>query len=200
MSVPSPHPGAATVERSLLIRAEQIRAQFRVMPGAFVGSALVATVVVGNAVRPIQPERAAAVVARGLLAVAGALCSVALVQERQPGHLEDEALGTLCDCRGRYLRCAVGNRRHRAARPHEPVPPAVRAGGDDRTGFYLNLHDRAVAAGFSVVRVPELSVDRPFPFCWMAIGSTSRSASPRCCCCRSSYSLPTGSPVRSSSQ
>lgn len=40
-------PGAAAVERSLLIRAEQIRAQFRVMPGAFVGSALVATVVVG---------------------------------------------------------------------------------------------------------------------------------------------------------
>ncbi len=42
-----PHPGAAAMERSRLIRAEQIRAQFRVMPGAFVGSALVATVVVG---------------------------------------------------------------------------------------------------------------------------------------------------------
>jgi two-component system, sensor histidine kinase len=42
-----PHPAAAAMERSLLIRAEQIRAQFRVMPGAFIGSALVATVVVG---------------------------------------------------------------------------------------------------------------------------------------------------------
>jgi signal transduction histidine kinase/CheY-like chemotaxis protein len=34
------------LERSLFIRAEQIRAQFRIMPGAFVGSALVATIVV----------------------------------------------------------------------------------------------------------------------------------------------------------
>ncbi|MDB6101633.1 MAG: hypothetical protein JWO52_1632, partial [Gammaproteobacteria bacterium] len=37
---------AAALERTLLIRAEQIRAQYRVMPGAFFGSALVATVVV----------------------------------------------------------------------------------------------------------------------------------------------------------
>jgi signal transduction histidine kinase/CheY-like chemotaxis protein len=43
---PSRPAAAAAVERSLLIRAEQIRAQFRVMPGALVGSALVATVVV----------------------------------------------------------------------------------------------------------------------------------------------------------
>jgi two-component system, sensor histidine kinase len=42
-----PQPAAAALERSLLIRAEQIRAQFRIMPGAFIGSALVATVVVG---------------------------------------------------------------------------------------------------------------------------------------------------------
>jgi signal transduction histidine kinase/CheY-like chemotaxis protein len=43
-----PYPAAAAImQRSLLIRAEQIRAQFRVMPGAFIGSALVATVVVG---------------------------------------------------------------------------------------------------------------------------------------------------------
>jgi signal transduction histidine kinase/CheY-like chemotaxis protein len=41
----SPLPAAA-LERSLLVRAEQIRAQFRIMPGAFIGSALVATVVV----------------------------------------------------------------------------------------------------------------------------------------------------------
>src|SRR3979490_178402 len=41
-----PQPAAAALERSLLIRAEQIRAQFRIMPGAFAGSALVATVVV----------------------------------------------------------------------------------------------------------------------------------------------------------
>lgn len=40
------HPVAAAAERSLLIRAEQIRAQFRVMPGAFIGSAVVATIVV----------------------------------------------------------------------------------------------------------------------------------------------------------
>ena len=32
-----PQPAAAAMERSLLIRAEQIRAQFRVMPGAFIG-------------------------------------------------------------------------------------------------------------------------------------------------------------------
>jgi len=41
-----PRPEAAALERSLLVRAEQIRQQFRVMPGAFVGSALVATLVV----------------------------------------------------------------------------------------------------------------------------------------------------------
>jgi signal transduction histidine kinase/CheY-like chemotaxis protein len=41
-----PAAAAAALERSLLIRAEQVRAQFRVMPGAFTGSALVATVVV----------------------------------------------------------------------------------------------------------------------------------------------------------
>src|SRR3977135_389822 len=42
----SPLPPAAVMERSLLVRAEQIRAQFRIMPGALIGSALVATVVV----------------------------------------------------------------------------------------------------------------------------------------------------------
>jgi signal transduction histidine kinase/CheY-like chemotaxis protein len=41
-----PRPAAAALERSRLIRAEQIRAQFQVMPGAFAGSAVVATVVV----------------------------------------------------------------------------------------------------------------------------------------------------------
>jgi signal transduction histidine kinase/CheY-like chemotaxis protein len=48
LDVGSPlRPASATaLERSLLIRAEQIRAQFRIMPGAVVGSALVATVVV----------------------------------------------------------------------------------------------------------------------------------------------------------
>lgn len=45
-SPPHPHPAAAALERSLRIRAEQIRAQFRIMPGAFIGSALVATLVV----------------------------------------------------------------------------------------------------------------------------------------------------------
>jgi signal transduction histidine kinase/CheY-like chemotaxis protein len=42
----SPLPAAAAIERSLLVRAEQIRAQFRIMPGAFIGSAIAATVVV----------------------------------------------------------------------------------------------------------------------------------------------------------
>jgi signal transduction histidine kinase len=37
---------AAALERSLLVQAEQIRQQFRTMPGAFIGSALVATLVV----------------------------------------------------------------------------------------------------------------------------------------------------------
>jgi signal transduction histidine kinase len=41
-----PRPDAAALERSLLVRAEQIRQQFRIMPGAFIGSALVATLVV----------------------------------------------------------------------------------------------------------------------------------------------------------
>jgi two-component system, sensor histidine kinase len=41
-----PHLGEAAIDRPLLIRAEQIRAQFRIMPGAFVGSALVASLVV----------------------------------------------------------------------------------------------------------------------------------------------------------
>ena len=45
LDVSSPHPANA-LERSLFIRAERIRAQFRLMPGAFVGSALVATLVV----------------------------------------------------------------------------------------------------------------------------------------------------------
>src|SRR2546429_9422944 len=45
LDVSSPQPANA-LERSLFIRAEQIRAQFRIMPGAVVGSALVATVVV----------------------------------------------------------------------------------------------------------------------------------------------------------
>jgi two-component system, sensor histidine kinase len=40
-----PHPGEAAIDRALLIRAEQIRAQFRIMPGAFIGSALVASLV-----------------------------------------------------------------------------------------------------------------------------------------------------------
>ena len=40
------HTRRNALERSLFIRAEQIRAQFRIMPGAFVGSALVATLVV----------------------------------------------------------------------------------------------------------------------------------------------------------
>jgi signal transduction histidine kinase/CheY-like chemotaxis protein len=40
------HPPAAALERSLLLRAEQVRQQFRIMPGAFIGSALVATLVV----------------------------------------------------------------------------------------------------------------------------------------------------------
>jgi two-component system, sensor histidine kinase len=43
----SPLPRPAALERSLRVRAEQIRAQFRAMPGAFIGSALVATTVVG---------------------------------------------------------------------------------------------------------------------------------------------------------
>lgn len=42
----SSHLAPASGERPLLVAAEQIRAQFRVMPGAFIGSALVATVVV----------------------------------------------------------------------------------------------------------------------------------------------------------
>jgi signal transduction histidine kinase/CheY-like chemotaxis protein len=41
-----PYPGAASLDRALLIRAEQIRAQFRIMPGAFIGSALIASLVV----------------------------------------------------------------------------------------------------------------------------------------------------------
>jgi signal transduction histidine kinase/CheY-like chemotaxis protein len=41
-----PSPAAAALESALLIRAELIRAQFRIMPGAFFGSALVATLVV----------------------------------------------------------------------------------------------------------------------------------------------------------
>jgi two-component system, sensor histidine kinase len=39
-------PGAAAIERSLFIQAEQIRQQFRIMPGAFIGSAVVASLVV----------------------------------------------------------------------------------------------------------------------------------------------------------
>ncbi len=42
----SRHPVAEAIERPLLIRAEQIRAQFRTMPGAFIGSAVVATLLV----------------------------------------------------------------------------------------------------------------------------------------------------------
>lgn len=42
----SSRPAAAALERSLLIRAEQLRAQFRAIPGASIGSALVATLVV----------------------------------------------------------------------------------------------------------------------------------------------------------
>lgn len=42
----SSHLAPEASERPLLVRAEQVRAQFRVMPGAFIGSALVATVVV----------------------------------------------------------------------------------------------------------------------------------------------------------
>ena len=42
-----PRPAAVAIERSLLVRAEQIRAQFRVMPGAFIGSAIVASLVAG---------------------------------------------------------------------------------------------------------------------------------------------------------
>jgi two-component system, sensor histidine kinase len=42
----NPLPAAVALERSLVVRAEQIRAQFRIMPGAFIGSALVATLVV----------------------------------------------------------------------------------------------------------------------------------------------------------
>ncbi|MBV8806003.1 MAG: hybrid sensor histidine kinase/response regulator [Sinobacteraceae bacterium] len=41
-----PRPAAAAIERSLLIQAEQIRQQYRIMPAAFIGSALVATLVV----------------------------------------------------------------------------------------------------------------------------------------------------------
>ncbi len=51
-----PQPPAAALERSLLIRAEQIRAQFRIMPGAFIGSALVATVVVGMMSDRLNPS------------------------------------------------------------------------------------------------------------------------------------------------
>ena len=42
----SSRPPAAAIDRALLVRAEQIRAQYRVMPGGFIGSAVVATVVV----------------------------------------------------------------------------------------------------------------------------------------------------------
>jgi signal transduction histidine kinase/CheY-like chemotaxis protein len=42
-SIPQP----AALDRALLIQAEQIRAQFRIVPGAFIGSALVATALVG---------------------------------------------------------------------------------------------------------------------------------------------------------
>ena len=42
-----PRPAAAAIERSLLVRAEQIRAQFRIMPGAYIGSAIVASLVAG---------------------------------------------------------------------------------------------------------------------------------------------------------
>ena len=40
-------PAAAAIERALLVRAEQIRAQFRIMPGAYIGSAIVASLVAG---------------------------------------------------------------------------------------------------------------------------------------------------------
>jgi two-component system, sensor histidine kinase len=49
MQTPDANPPAHPValERAMLVRTEQIRAQFRVMPGAFIGSALVATAVAG---------------------------------------------------------------------------------------------------------------------------------------------------------
>jgi signal transduction histidine kinase/CheY-like chemotaxis protein len=40
-------PAAAAIERALLVRAEQIRAQFRIMPGTYIGSAIVASLVAG---------------------------------------------------------------------------------------------------------------------------------------------------------
>ena len=43
----SSRPAAAAIERALLVRAEQIRAQFRIMPGAYIGSAIVASLVAG---------------------------------------------------------------------------------------------------------------------------------------------------------
>jgi hypothetical protein len=47
LDVGSPsRPEAAALERSLLVRAEQIRQQYRIMPGAFIGSTLVATLLV----------------------------------------------------------------------------------------------------------------------------------------------------------
>ena len=48
LDVGSPsRPAAAAIERALLVRAEQIRAQFRIMPGAYIGSAIVASLVAG---------------------------------------------------------------------------------------------------------------------------------------------------------
>jgi two-component system, sensor histidine kinase len=49
-------PVAAAIGRSLLIRAEQVRAQFRSMPGAFIGSALVATLVAFMLFDRLQPS------------------------------------------------------------------------------------------------------------------------------------------------
>src|SRR5690348_5658571 len=60
-----PRLAAAALERSLQIRAEQVRQQFRIMPGAFVGSALVATLVVAM----LHDRLASAVLLSWLLAV-----------------------------------------------------------------------------------------------------------------------------------
>ena len=50
---PPAHPAAP--ERSVLVRAEQIRAQFRVMPGALIGAVLVATAVAGMLYDRLSP-------------------------------------------------------------------------------------------------------------------------------------------------
>jgi signal transduction histidine kinase/CheY-like chemotaxis protein len=57
LDVGSPsRPAAAALERSLLVQAETIRQQFRIMPGAFVGSALVATLVVAMLIDRSSPN------------------------------------------------------------------------------------------------------------------------------------------------